>query len=654
VYDRSVQSQTGPRRARAHRLTPWLAVGALAATLAGCGGSSHPPEPDPATVVPASVPFYASANVDPQGTLKTNAVADARRLTGQHNAYASLLGALSLRGPGAQAPREGEVTSWLGERAGLFLERSPLPQTAGPTALLAVVRQALAGELFAAAGTAHGSGANGALVLDTTSPATARGFIHAQSAGFARSSLNVGGYPVTVEDDGEAAAVVGRFLVLGSPSGVRAVIETAQGGPALAHAASFGQVRANAPSNALANVFLASPTPAGPGPGGSESTATNTSETGGGKDTTSGAATASGAHGSTGTGGTGGTGEASNEGSGGTSQPLPPWIEDFAGTPGSTFYLSLVPQPSQIRLDLDTLPPAPDPPSAGESEQSATAQQIFQELPEGSWVAVGMEDLSGDLSKAIALLPALLGEGAAANPHAPAAGRAPKSPTTRQSLALLARSLRSEKGAFGTLSTFLPPVEHLIGALEGHASQFHSIFSGWVGPAGLFVSGGSLLELNAGLVIASTDHARSLAAVSQLGELLKSAHIPVKEVVLPGAEAAISVSLGGLPVPLQIAYGAGKFVVGLGVTPVQAALTPTATLGDSAAYREALSTLGEGLEPRALVSFPQLTAFLKLLGASESATLRQFTPYLHALSTLTIGIGRLAGGMRTSIVLGLA
>lgn len=318
----------------------------------------------------------------------------------------------------------------------------------------------------------------------------------------------------------------------------------------------------------------------------------------------------------------------------------------FAGAPGSTIYASLVPQPNQIRLDIDTLPPSPDPPSAGESEESATAEQVFQGLPEGSWTAVGLEDLPGDLSKGLAVLPGLFGQGGVN-------ARSTHRPSERQSLALLAQTVHQAGGLLGSLSSFLAPVEHMITALEGHASELHGILSGWIGPAGIFVSGSSLLELNAGLVITSTDSARSLAAVSQLGDLLKSAHIPVKPVVLPGAEAAISVTLQGLPVPLQIAAGAGKFVVGVGVSPVQAALTPSGTMGSSQAYKTALSTLGEGLEPRALVEFAPLTSFLSLLGASSSPTYAKIAPYLHALSTLTIGTGRLGGGKRTAIVFAL-
>jgi hypothetical protein len=634
-------------RVVARRLTIFLALALPTAALPGCGGSSSPPPPDPATVVPVSVPFYASAIVRPHGELAGNAVADGRKLSGQRNVYGSLLGALSLRGAGAGTPRADAVNPWLGERAGLFLERWPAAAAGGSRALLGLFGQALEGELFAGAGGGHPARASGALLLDATDPAKARAFIAAQSAGVARSGFTFGGQSVSVMDDGEAAALVGHFLVLGSVQGVKSVIETFQSAAALTHNPAFTTMRANAPANALASIFVATPAPAGSG--GSESSAT-TSESAAAHT----AATGGRPGGTTGTGApTSSTGQSQSPSGGGAKAagpaalgPQPAWVEALAGKPGSTLYLSLVPQPGAIRLDLDTLPPGPDPPSAGESEESATAQQVFQGLPESSWVAVAVEDLPGDTTKALTLLPELLGQGAKT------AGTQQKL-SERQSIALLARTLAAAGGSFGSLSTFLAPVEHLVTALEGHAAALHEILSGWIGPAGIFVSGSSLLELNAGLVIASTDASRSRAAVSQLGALLKSAHIPVKEVTLPGAEAAISVTLNGLPVPLQIAAGGGKFVVGVGVEPVQAALTPSATLGNSAAYKTALSTLGEGLEPRGLVSFPQLTSFLNLLGATSSPTYAQLSPYLHRLSTLTIGVGRLGSGKRTSFVLAL-
>ncbi|MDE3069476.1 MAG: hypothetical protein KGJ43_01980, partial [Acidobacteriota bacterium] len=218
---------------------------------------------------------------------------------------------------------------------------------------------------------------------------------------------------------------------------------------------------------------------------------------------------------------------------------------------------------------------------------------------------------------------------------------------------LLSGALASAGPSLGSLAALLTPVQRALGAIAAQEAALRGILAGWIGPAAIFVSGSSLLELNAAVVIASKDNTRSLAAVDGLAAVMRRAGIAVKQASLPGAEAAVSATIKGIPLPLQIAAGAGKFVVGLGVAPVQAALTPSATLGASAAYRAASGALGEGLQPRLIVNVPQLSSFLSLLGITSNPAFSQLAPYLRALTTITLGNGRLGTAKRTAIVLGL-
>jgi hypothetical protein len=617
-----------------------------ALALAGCG-SSAAPGADPAAIVPATAPFYASATVRPSGPLQTNATADARKLTHQHNAYGALLGALSLRGPGGSVGRA-EVDAWLGERAGLFLMRAPAHGLSSPADALALLREAIGGGLFTRARAAGGVGASGALVLDVTDTAKARRFLRAQTAGRAVSLHTYRGVAYSLTDLGEAYALVGRFLVLGSQTGMQEAIATEQGAqPGLPHDAEYAALHAGAPEGALASVFVrlgggraaaARGASGRGGASGSSGSSTASTEAATAEAPSSETASAEAAQ-SAGQTGEAGAGEA------GRSSPATPLgaLVAFANLPGgaaNAVYVSLVPQHGQIRLDLDALPAgALQAPSTSESEQSQAGQQVFQGLPEGSWAAVGVEDLPATVESLLAVLPSLLGTtGAGSHPG--------HRPTPAQEISALA-------GTLGPLSGLAAPVERLVRTLETHRAKLRSALSGWMGPVGLFVSGSSLLELNAAAVISSRDPARSRAAVATLGELLQSAGAKVHRETVPGAEEAITALLGGLPVPLEIAAAGSKLVVGVGVSPAQVALSPTATLGGSSAYRSALATLGEGLSPRVLLDMPTLLAFAGQLGLSGNRTFSQLEPYLRSLSAVTVGTGRIGSAMRTAVVLRL-
>ncbi len=101
-----------------------------------------------------------------------------------------------------------------------------------------------------------------------------------------------------------------------------------------------------------------------------------------------------------------------------------------------------------------------------------------------------------------------------------------------------------------------------------------------MGPGGVFASGSGLLELKAGVVIASSNAARSRAAVAQAGRGTQRARaIAVAPAHIPGTEAAIGARLTGLPLVLDIAAGRAadgqpKFVLGLGEASVERRAAP--------------------------------------------------------------------------------
>ena len=107
-------------------------------------------------------------------------------------------------------------------------------------------------------------------------------------------------------------------------------------------------------------------------------------------------------------------------------------------------------------------------------------------------------------------------------------------------------------GGLGSLlKAILTPLE----ALAANTPKARADYASWMGPTGVFASGAGILELRAGVVIVSTDAARSKAAVGKLAADLERKGASVQPATIPGTEAAASVALQGLPLPIVIASG---------------------------------------------------------------------------------------------------
>ncbi|HEX7610067.1 MAG TPA: DUF3352 domain-containing protein, partial [Solirubrobacteraceae bacterium] len=224
---------------------------AAALALAACGSSkSSGTSADPAGAVPASAPVYAGADVRPEGTEKTNALAAGHAITGQADPYVRLLAALQAPGaPPLDFARD--VSPWLGPHAGIFLS-----SVSSAAALLPLLEHGLLGTGSSAGGLPFGTGhAQGAIVLDTSDLSKATSFVEAQAkqAGAHAASYRGAAYQATA--GGIAFGVVHRFVVIGSESGLHSVVDTTLGGPALAQASSYAKLLAQAPAGALAHVY---------------------------------------------------------------------------------------------------------------------------------------------------------------------------------------------------------------------------------------------------------------------------------------------------------------------------------------------------------------------------------------------------------------
>ncbi|MGO9247469.1 MAG: DUF3352 domain-containing protein [Solirubrobacteraceae bacterium] len=571
---------------------------ALAVALAGCGSSSSTgSSADPAGVVPASAAMYVGAVVRPSGTLKTEALAAGHALTHQTDPYTHLLGVLQT--PGSPTlDYSSDVAPWLGPNAGLFLT-----SLGSSEALTTLLQQGLTGggsstttEWPFSAG-----GAQGAIVLDTTDLSAAKTFVAnaASHAGAHASSYR--GVAYQVSTGGDAFAVVDKLVVLGTESGVHAVIETSQGGSSLKSDPSYAKLQSVAPSGALGHVY-ANP------------------------------AALTSAHGTSAHGGT----------SSSQDQTLPELLSVLGGT--RPLNVSLVPSAGSLALDADVGPPATGATgtqSGGLVAAAAAGNRALSELPGESWLAAGLGNVGGTAGGSLSGLHGLLSLASTLGSSGAGAG--------------VASPQQTGLSVKGLLEGLLTPLDEL----SANTAQARQDFLSWMGDAGVFASGTSVLELKGAVVIDSTNPTASRAAVAKLSSALRQAGEEATPATIPGTEAAIEAKITGLPLTLVIADGRSssgqtKFVMGLGQPSVADALNPPSTMSSTASYSSAQSALGEGIAPSLTVDFSTLLSLLEGVGLAEDPTVSKFTPYLRASTTLTGGGKSLGGGIeRLRLVLGL-
>jgi hypothetical protein len=581
-----------------------LLLAPIPGLISGCG-SSHTSgtNADPASVIPASAPLYAGAIVRPAGSLQAAALADARTLTHQRDPYLHLLQALQTPGSSTLDFKH-DVAPWLGPHAGAFLGSLGAGEESSIGQLLLVLGQSLVGGSSATSAfpfgprspTTEAGGGQGAIVLDTSDVARARSFVESQAkrAGAHAAAYRNVSYLVT--PSGVAFGVIDRFVVIGSASGLRGVIDTTLGGPSLIQAPAYARLLAAAPSGALAHLYANPPSP----PRGSGSSS---------------------------------TGPQAKEG--------PGLVGVLAGA--RPVNVSLVPATGSIALDADSLAGAasvaqgtPGNPGGLVSSISEGAR-VLGELPAESWLAVGLGNVGTTLGADVRALRGL----------ASIAGS-------------LAGSSGSESQAGGlSLKSLLEGILTPLSELGADSAAARHDFQSWMDSAGIFASGSGLLELRAAVLIASKDPALSRAAVGRLGEQLRKAGATVTTASIPGTEASAAAKLPGFPVVLYIAAGPdasgqSRFVIGLGEASVTDALNPPSKLAGSGALGAASRTLGEGIPPSLIVNVPTLLGLLEGIGLSASPPLSNLVPALQGLTTVTGGGKSLSEAIRRfRLVLGL-
>jgi len=584
-------------RARAGAVATTLFALAALAALAGCGGSSGSGSADPAGVVPASAPLYASVAIKPAGGSNGAATVAVKKLTHLSEPYGRLAQTL-LASPGAGLEYKRDIGPWVGERAGVFVTAANAGKLAGSVGSLQTLLQGGLSSLSSVLGASAlaEKGTQGAIVLQTTDAGAARSFVAKQAGGQGAHAASYRGVSFQISSGGLAEGIVKNFAVFGSESAMHAVIDTSLGAASFASKPGYSK-----PASAtIASAYVEPEKLTGAEQGNGTD--------GGGRAGTSGGANTSG----------GGTTSSGASTSGGASQSVSLLGQLLSGVQSATLTATATGNTLTLQGEVH---------SAGAAKPlfGAEGAQALGELPATSWLAAGVGDTGANLPRALALL---------------------------QGVASLGNS--TVFSSFGG-----PSIEKLFKALDAPSAKLQQDFGSWAGPGSMFISGSGLFNLQAALVIASSEPAASRAAVGKLAALMRGAGATVANASIPGADAAMSVRLQGFPAAIFIADGTGasgqaKFVLGLGQQSIEGALSPSATLSTSAAYSNATATLGGGIEPSLIVEFPTLLGFLEGIGLTQSPSVSGLVPYLKSLGTLTAGATGGGGTQRYKVVLGLA
>lgn len=204
---------------------------ALVALLTGCGGDgggpSAPAGPDPATVTPADAPLFGAGVVRPEGDRKEALESALSKLLATDDPGGFIVEQLNkaLASGEANLSYQDDVEPWLGEQAGFFVQT-------------------------------FSDQADGAAVIATSDPQAAnraiKTFAAADEQPERRRSYE--GVDYLVDRDGDAAGVLGDFVVFGTEDAFRDAVD-ASNGESLAESGDFKAQLDQSPADRVGFVY---------------------------------------------------------------------------------------------------------------------------------------------------------------------------------------------------------------------------------------------------------------------------------------------------------------------------------------------------------------------------------------------------------------
>jgi hypothetical protein len=216
------------------RLVLPVMLAAVAALLvAGCGGGGGDSSggTDPASVMPAGIPLYVDATVQPEGETKQNIEALAKNIAGVDDLGGLIVEELesSAAGEGEEYDFEKEVKPWLGEEAAIFFSE-------------------YVEEDFEGYGAA----------IQISDEDEARAFIdqQAEARGDELKDGSYEGVDFEAQDDGTVIGVFDELVVVAEDEAIFKSMVDASEGESLSEDEDFTNAINNAPDGSAADVFV--------------------------------------------------------------------------------------------------------------------------------------------------------------------------------------------------------------------------------------------------------------------------------------------------------------------------------------------------------------------------------------------------------------
>lgn len=161
----------------------------------------------------------------------------------------------------------------------------------------------------------------------------------------------------------------------------------------------------------------------------------------------------------------------------------------------------------------------------------------------------------------------------------------------------------------------------------------------WMGDAGLFVQGTNLQEIGGGLVIESTDAAKTEALLGSLEQALVQQGLqprPASEGDLEG----FSMQGPGMPAPLYI-LGGDRLVITYGQSATQQVVAPEPALGGADAFLRASDALGSDFDAGLFVDVDAAQVFsesmMSFSGTNDGTYEDEVKPYLDPFGYIVAG-----------------
>ncbi|MEN3285456.1 MAG: hypothetical protein V7607_6596 [Solirubrobacteraceae bacterium] len=159
----------------------------------------------------------------------------------------------------------------------------------------------------------------------------------------------------------------------------------------------------------------------------------------------------------------------------------------------------------------------------------------------------------------------------------------------------------------------------------------------WMGDAGVFVAGKGLPDLGGGLVIKTSDPAKTRRVIGVLRRLAgQQAGATVKPLDAQGVDEGFTVEQKDGP-RIDVALAGEKFIVAVGASgALKEAISPSHPLSSSPAFTDAAGKLGDGLRPSFYLDFQQVASLIEGFVGNQ-ASFQKAKPYLDTFGAIVAG-----------------